>query len=110
MRVDPKYHFKLIGRGGVEVNKLRKEFDVDVQFPREQDGPENADRLILTGFEDKANAARDKIQSIIDAEVIIAFTAIIYIKIRRSEMNQMMCVCSNGDFFLFFFIVFLLVE
>ncbi|GAV00143.1 hypothetical protein RvY_11033 [Ramazzottius varieornatus] len=68
MRVDPKYHFKLIGRGGVEVNKLRKDFDVEVQFPRDSDGPDNADRIILLGYEDKAKAARDKIQSIIDAE------------------------------------------
>ena len=73
MRVGARCDLKLIGRGGVEINKLRKELDVVIRCPREEDGPENADRIILTGYEDKVNAARDRIQSIIDAEVKFSF-------------------------------------
>ncbi|OQV12134.1 Vigilin [Hypsibius exemplaris] len=66
LRVDPKYHFKLIGSGGTEVRKLRAKFDVDVQFPRPNDAPENADRIVLIGLEEKANAAKDYIQAVIE--------------------------------------------
>ena len=51
------------------ANKLRKEFNVDLRFSGLQNGPANADRLILTGYEDKVKAALHKIQFIIDAEV-----------------------------------------
>lgn len=69
MRIDPKYHFKLIGQRGAEIIRLREEFDVDIQLPRQNDAPENLDRVVISGFEAKAIAARDKIQSFVDGWV-----------------------------------------
>ena len=69
IRVDPKFHSKLIGSRGASINKLRQDFDVDVQFPRSNDAPEDADRIVLIGMEKQANAARDKITALI-AELV----------------------------------------
>ncbi|XP_055352138.1 vigilin-like [Paramacrobiotus metropolitanus] len=68
MRVEPKYHFQLIGQRGVEVNKLRNEFQVELQFPRSDAAAEDADKIVIVGLESQAQAARDKIQAIIEAE------------------------------------------
>ncbi|XP_055354921.1 proliferation-associated protein 2G4-like [Paramacrobiotus metropolitanus] len=67
MRVDPKYHFQLIGQS-VQLNKIRDEFQVELQFPRSDAAAEDADKIVIVGLESQAHAARDKIQTIVEAE------------------------------------------
>ncbi|XP_052081432.1 vigilin-like [Mytilus californianus] len=57
--VDPQYHSKIIGRRGAVVNKLRDQFDVNIQFPGKEDPDTNI--ITITGYEDKANAAKAEI-------------------------------------------------
>ncbi|KAM4547828.1 high density lipoprotein binding protein a isoform 2-T2 [Odontesthes bonariensis] len=62
--VDPKYHPKIIGRKGAIITNIRTEHDVNIQLPEKSD--ENQDQITITGYEHKAIAARDAIQSIVD--------------------------------------------
>ncbi|XP_061593529.1 high density lipoprotein binding protein a [Cololabis saira] len=62
--VDPKYHPKIIGRKGAIITTIRTEHDVNIQFPEKND--ENQDQITITGYEHKAIAARDAIQTIVD--------------------------------------------
>uniref|UniRef100_A0A8C9WID2 Vigilin n=1 Tax=Scleropages formosus TaxID=113540 RepID=A0A8C9WID2_SCLFO len=62
--VDPKYHPKIIGRKGAIITQIRNEHDVNIQFPEKND--ENQDQITITGYEQKAIAARNAIQAIVD--------------------------------------------
>lgn len=62
--VDPKYHPKIIGRKGAVITAIRTEHDVNIQFPEKND--ENQDQITITGYEHKAIAARDAIQTIVN--------------------------------------------
>ncbi|XP_062306966.1 high density lipoprotein binding protein a isoform X1 [Osmerus eperlanus] len=62
--VDPKYHPKIIGRKGAIITNIRTEHDVNIQFPEKND--ENQDQITITGYEHRATAARDAIQSLVD--------------------------------------------
>eukprot|EP00061_Rhincodon_typus_P014993 g42415.t1 len=46
MSVDPKYHPKIIGRKGAVISQIRKDHDVNIQFPDK--GDENQVILIFT--------------------------------------------------------------
>lgn len=37
LSVDPKYHPKIIGRKGAVISQIRKNHDVNVQFPDKSD-------------------------------------------------------------------------
>lgn len=37
LSVDPKYHPKIIGRKGTVISQIRKDYDVNVQFPDKSD-------------------------------------------------------------------------
>lgn len=37
MRVDPKFHPKIIGRKGAVISQIRKDHDVNIQFPDKGD-------------------------------------------------------------------------
>lgn len=37
LSVDPKYHPKIIGRKGAVISQIRKDYDVNVQFPDKGD-------------------------------------------------------------------------
>jgi transcription antitermination factor NusA-like protein len=54
VNVDPRHHSTLIGTRGESVNKLRAEFDVRLDFPRQ--GAEDQTAIVLTGYQDKCEA------------------------------------------------------
>lgn len=65
IRVDPKYHPKIIGRQGAVIKKLRSDHqDVNIQMPNRN--AEQADKIVIVGYEASANAAREAIQKIVD--------------------------------------------
>ena len=63
VRVDPKYHPKIIGRRGAVITKIRKQHDVNIQFPNK--GAAEQDLIVITGYEDKAKLAEDDIKQIV---------------------------------------------
>lgn len=64
MDAEPQHHPKIIGRGGVIVNKIRKDHNVIINFP------ERDERTItIIGYEKDAEAARDAILKLVQEQV-----------------------------------------
>ncbi|KAK3594419.1 hypothetical protein CHS0354_037444 [Potamilus streckersoni] len=61
--VHPQYHPKIIGRKGAVINKIRNDYDVNVQFPDKND--ENQSLITVTGFERNAIDAKEEILKMI---------------------------------------------
>lgn len=67
VRVDPKYHSKIIGKKGAVINKIRKDFGVQIQFPeKEGDSREDEDVIEITGYEHQTKSARDAIMKVVE--------------------------------------------
>lgn len=90
VKVDPEFHPKIIGKWffavlnlvqtseicivnnlgkrGAVISEIRDKYDVNIQLPQRSDnsGDMDADVITISGFEDQANAARDKILSIVN--------------------------------------------
>jgi polyribonucleotide nucleotidyltransferase len=64
VQVDPEYHPKIIGTRGAVISKIREKYDVVINLPPKTGEPGD-DIITIVGFEDKANAARDEILSIV---------------------------------------------
>uniref|UniRef100_A0A673FWM9 Vigilin n=1 Tax=Sinocyclocheilus rhinocerous TaxID=307959 RepID=A0A673FWM9_9TELE len=65
LSVDPKYHPKIIGRKGAVISQIRKDYDVNVQFPDK--GDEQQDVIVISGYERNANEARVAIEQLVAA-------------------------------------------
>lgn len=63
LEIDEKYHPKIIGRRGQLITTIRKKHDVNIQFPDK--GSENQSLITISGYEEKAEAARDEILQIV---------------------------------------------
>ena len=63
VKVDPKYHPKIIGRKGAVISKIRTDHNVNIQFPNR--GSECDDVITITGYERDTEAARDDILGIV---------------------------------------------
>lgn len=57
--MDPKFHPKIIGRRGAVVTKIRQDHDVHILFPDKTS--ERPDLIVITGLQEKAEAAREDI-------------------------------------------------
>uniref|UniRef100_UPI00398E5B1B vigilin-like isoform X1 n=1 Tax=Pristiophorus japonicus TaxID=55135 RepID=UPI00398E5B1B len=69
--VDPKYHPKIIGRKGAVISQIRKDHDVNIQFPDK--GDENQDMITITGYERNAELAKEAIVKIVtDLEELVS--------------------------------------
>jgi len=76
VQVDPQYHPKIIGRKGAVITKIRMDNDVQIQFPDQ--GGENQDVIIITGYEQNTTRAREDILKIVhELEDMIAEEVII---------------------------------
>ncbi|XP_033116726.1 vigilin-like [Anneissia japonica] len=63
VNVNPKHHPKIIGRKGAVITKIRQDHDVNIQFPERDDTEQ--DRIVITGYEAKAHAAKDAILKLV---------------------------------------------
>ncbi|KAM6949641.1 vigilin [Aplochiton taeniatus] len=63
MSVDPKFHPKIIGRKGAVISQIRKEHEVNVQFPDK--GDERQDVIVISGYERNAEEARGAIEQLV---------------------------------------------
>ncbi|XP_039602941.1 vigilin [Polypterus senegalus] len=69
--VDPKYHPKIIGRKGAVISQIRKDHDVNIQFPDK--GDEHQDIISITGYELNTESAKDAILRIVaDLEEMVS--------------------------------------
>lgn len=64
IQVDPAHHPKIIGKGGKIVSKIRKQFEVQIQFPPEKKD-EVSDIISIIGYEKNAEAAKAAILDIV---------------------------------------------
>ncbi|XP_031553878.1 vigilin-like [Actinia tenebrosa] len=65
IQIDSKYHPKIIGRKGAVVTSIRKEYDVNIQFPPVNASDEDKNRITLTGYEQNCEKAREAINKIV---------------------------------------------
>ncbi|XP_028330675.1 vigilin [Gouania willdenowi] len=63
MSVDPKFHPKIIGRKGAVISQIRKDHDVSIQFPDK--GDEQQDLIVISGYEQNVEEARQAIQQLV---------------------------------------------
>jgi polyribonucleotide nucleotidyltransferase len=63
LEIEPDLHPKIIGRRGAIINKIRKQHDVQISFPRKEDAESNI--IKIQGYESAAKAARDDILKIV---------------------------------------------
>uniref|UniRef100_A0A8C2G910 Vigilin n=1 Tax=Cyprinus carpio TaxID=7962 RepID=A0A8C2G910_CYPCA len=61
LSVDPKYHPKIIGRKGAVISQIRKDYDVNVQFP------DKGDEQQVYWLKKNANEARAAIEQLVAA-------------------------------------------
>uniref|UniRef100_A0A8C7M7B4 Vigilin n=1 Tax=Oncorhynchus kisutch TaxID=8019 RepID=A0A8C7M7B4_ONCKI len=61
--VDPKFHPKIIGRKGAVISQIRKDHDVNVQFPDK--GDELQDVIVISGYERNTEEARSAIELLV---------------------------------------------
>lgn len=64
MEVNPDYHPKIIGRKGAVITKIKEENEVQINLPRKGDPEEHI--ITITGYQHKAEAARDAIMKIVN--------------------------------------------
>lgn len=64
LRVDPKYHPKIIGRSGLVIGKIHSTHDVQIQLP-DRDSEEQ-DLIVITGYQKNAEAAKEDIMKIVE--------------------------------------------
>lgn len=96
LTIDPEYHPKIIGKRGAVINKIRQDHNVQINFPRRDEGAENI--ITITGYQAAAEAARDDIMKIVNQLVSISHLVIIVL----------VCVLMHLILFdIFLFIVFL---
>ncbi|XP_063043229.1 vigilin isoform X2 [Engraulis encrasicolus] len=63
LSVPPKFHPKIIGRKGAVISQIRKDHDVNVQFPDK--GDEQQDVIVICGYERNAEEARVAIEQLV---------------------------------------------
>ncbi|KAJ8254798.1 hypothetical protein GJAV_G00197460 [Gymnothorax javanicus] len=61
--VPPKYHPKIIGRKGAVISQIRKDHNVNVQFPDK--GEEQQDMITISGYEQNVEEAREAIEQLV---------------------------------------------
>jgi len=64
VNVDPDYHPRIIGKKGAVITKLRMDYDVNVQLPKKGDPDEST--ILITGYEDQAEKAKEAILAIVN--------------------------------------------
>ncbi|XP_060078333.1 vigilin-like [Ylistrum balloti] len=63
IEVDNSLHPKIIGRRGAVISKIRKDHDVNIQFPNRDDSAQNT--ITITGYEKATQAAKEDILKIV---------------------------------------------
>uniref|UniRef100_A0A8B9KG32 Vigilin n=1 Tax=Astyanax mexicanus TaxID=7994 RepID=A0A8B9KG32_ASTMX len=66
LSVDPKYHPKIIGRKGAVISQIRKDHDVNVQFPDKGD-EQQQDLIVIWGYERNVEEAKAAIEQMVAA-------------------------------------------
>ncbi|XP_034020632.1 vigilin isoform X2 [Thalassophryne amazonica] len=63
MSVDPRFHPKIIGRKGAVISQIRKDHNVNIQFPDK--GDEQQDVIVISGYERNVEEAYQAIEKLV---------------------------------------------
>ncbi|XP_076856033.1 vigilin isoform X2 [Brachyhypopomus gauderio] len=63
LSIDPKYHPKIIGRKGAVISQIRRDHDVNVQFPDK--GDEQQDTIVIWGYERNVEVAKAAMEQMV---------------------------------------------
>ncbi|GFS49777.1 vigilin [Trichonephila inaurata madagascariensis] len=66
VEVDPQYHPKIIGRSGAVITKIRKDHNVQINFPEREGANERV--ITITGYEKDAEAAKEAILKLVQEQ------------------------------------------
>ncbi|GFT30691.1 vigilin [Nephila pilipes] len=66
VEVDPQYHPKIIGRSGNVISKIRKDHNVQINFPEREGANERV--ITITGYEKDAEAAKEAILKLVQEQ------------------------------------------
>ncbi|TRZ03789.1 hypothetical protein DNTS_014458 [Danionella cerebrum] len=89
LSVDPKYHPKIIGRKGAVISQIRKEYDVNVQFPDKND--ESQDAIVISGYEQNVSDARAAIE-----ELVVALQEMVSEDVRLDQRAHARIIGARG--------------
>nr|CAI5828480.1 unnamed protein product [Callosobruchus analis] len=64
IEVNPEYHPKIIGRQGAVIKKIRKDREVQINFPKKGDPNEHI--ITITGYEENVYRAKEDIMKIVN--------------------------------------------
>lgn len=64
IEVNPDYHPKIIGKKGAVITKIRKDHDVQINFPKKGDPEEHI--ITITGYEENTHRAEEDIMKIVN--------------------------------------------
>ena len=74
------YHPKIIGRKGLVIQKIRMDHGVQIQFPPVDAADNDADKIVLTGYEHNCEAAKEAILKIVRDLVSFDLLFVLYIR------------------------------
>ncbi|GFU19163.1 vigilin [Trichonephila clavipes] len=66
VEVDPQYHPKIIGRSGAVITKIRRDHNVQINFPEREGANERV--ITITGYEKDAEAAKEAILKLVQEQ------------------------------------------
>ncbi|CAL1268500.1 unnamed protein product [Larinioides sclopetarius] len=66
VEVDPQYHPKIIGRNGAVISKIRKDHNVQINFPERDSASEKV--ITITGYEKDTEAAKEAILKLVQEQ------------------------------------------
>ncbi|CAH1957707.1 unnamed protein product [Acanthoscelides obtectus] len=64
LEVNPEFHPKIIGKRGAVITKIRKDREVQINFPKKGDPNEHI--ITITGYEENVQGAKDDIMKIVN--------------------------------------------
>jgi predicted PilT family ATPase len=77
IEVNPEYHPKIIGKKGAVISKIRSDHGVQINFAKKGDPDEHI--IIITGYEQNTQAARDDIMKIVN-ELVSQILVTLYVQ------------------------------
>ncbi|QPG76187.1 hypothetical protein FOA43_003573 [Brettanomyces nanus] len=92
MKIDPKFHRRLIGPGGVYVNRLQDRYNVNVRFPHEKD-KDHKDEVVIRGPTKGVTKAAEEMKELLQYEQENGYTE--KIKVPAEVLSRV--IGRNGE-------------
>uniref|UniRef100_A0A914XKF7 K Homology domain-containing protein n=1 Tax=Plectus sambesii TaxID=2011161 RepID=A0A914XKF7_9BILA len=66
VQVPPEYHQRLIGPRGQKINQMRAKHDVQISIPKQAEGEEPNENVVITGYEENAHKCKAEIEEMVN--------------------------------------------